>query len=133
MSDRFVPKVHPATRSVEPEDPFTLHATAVCGDPEVMLRCLVQEYAWIGWGAEDILGLFRDPFYPALHALLMTYGEAGVRDRVNALLRQMGVFQVQASVREEPEPADPEPELIELGIRAQLLDLEKGGNHASGV
>src|SRR5262245_60941836 len=110
-SERFVPKVHPATRSVEPDDPMTLHATPVPGDPEAMLRCVVQEYAWLGWDAEHILSLFRDPFYPALHGLRSLYGDAGIRERVVGLLRQTGVFHFQASVREEPEPAA-EPELI---------------------
>src|SRR6516225_3407479 len=90
--ERFVPKVHPATRPAEPDDPLTLHATAVAGDPEVMLQCLVQEYAWMGWNVEEILGLFRDPFYPALHGLLSLYGEAGLRDRLVASIRQTGIM-----------------------------------------
>jgi hypothetical protein len=115
--DNLVPKIHPATRAVEPDDPLTLHATPVLGDPEVMLRCLVQEYAWMGWNAEQILGLFHDPYYPALHGLLRLYGEAGVRHRVLDLLGQTGVFQFQATVHDEPEPEESEPELIQVGVR----------------
>src|SRR5262245_19305051 len=70
----LVPKVHPTSRPVEPDDPLTLHATTVAGDPELMLHCLVQEYAWMGWDAEQILSLFRDPFYPVLHGLWCLYG-----------------------------------------------------------
>src|SRR5215831_5989858 len=114
---RFVPKVHPATRAVQPDDPMTLEATPVAGDPEVMLRCLVQEYAWMGWDAEQILGLFHDPYYPALHGLLGLYGEGGVRQRVLELLRQTGVFHFQATVHDEPESDEPEPELIQVGVR----------------
>src|SRR5262249_58379214 len=46
--ERFVPKVHPATREVLPEDPLALHATPVEGDPDVLIRALVREYAWMG-------------------------------------------------------------------------------------
>jgi hypothetical protein len=131
-SDRLVPKVHPATRPVEPEDPLTLHATPVAGDPEVMLRCLVQEYAWMGWDLEQLLSLFRDPFYPALNALRHLYGDTGLRERLDSILKETGVFHCQVSVREEEEPAEPEPELIQLGMRGPRAD-PKGGRHAHGL
>jgi hypothetical protein len=130
-SQRLVPKVHPATRPVEADDPLTLHATPVAGDPEVMLECLVQEYAWMGWDTEQVLGLFRSPFYPALNALLDHYGEGGVRRRVAAVLGRMGVFRFSGAVRDEPEPDDEEPELIQLGTRR--VSAPKGDSHAQGV
>ena len=126
----LVPKVHPATRPVEPEDPMTLHATPVRGDPEVMLRCLVEEYARMGWNGEQILGLFRDPFYPMLNGLLGIYGEAGIRDRIAAVLDQTGIFCCEGTARDEPEPTEMEPELIQLGIRTRPEAGLKGGCHA---
>jgi hypothetical protein len=132
-TERFVPKVHPATRPVEPDDPLTLHATAVTGDPEIMLHCLVQEYAWMGWDAEEILQLFRDPFYPALHGLWCFYGEAGLRDRLNAVLGQTGTLRLDEAVREEPELVEEEPELVQLGLRLCQPDVLKGENHAAGL
>jgi hypothetical protein len=114
--ERFVPKVHPATRPVEADDPMTLHAAEVDGDPELMLQCVVQEYAWMGWDAVQILSLFRDPAYPALRRLLEHYGETGVRERIEALLGLMGVFRYDVTLNEEPEPAESEPELIQLGV-----------------
>jgi hypothetical protein len=116
-SERYVPKVHPVTRPVEPDDPMSLHATPAPGDPEVMLRCLVQEYAWMGWGGEQILALFRDPCYPALHGLFHLYGEDGLRERLAALLGQIGVFRFRESVSDSPEPVEAESQLVELGIR----------------
>jgi hypothetical protein len=138
-AERFVPKVHPATRPAEPDDPFTLHATPVAGDPEVMLHCLVQEYAWMGWSAEEILQLFRDPSYPALHSLWCLYGEAGLRDRLAAVLSQTGTFRLEEVVHEEMEPLDEEPELIQLGIRPQQSEprntpnTRNGESHAAGL
>jgi hypothetical protein len=132
-TQRFVPKVHPASRPVEPEDPLTLHATAVAGDPEVMLQCLVQEYAWMGWDAQEILQLLRDPFHPALHALWCLYGEAGLRDRLTAVLKQTGTLRFEAAVREEPEDVEEEPELIQLGIRPNSSPVLKGESYAAGV
>lgn len=141
-TSKLVSKVHPLTREVAPEDPMELYVTRVAGDPEVMLRCVVQEYAWIGWGAEQILGLFHDPFYPALHHLLGLYGESELRDRVVRLLRQTGVFHCRASVREALEPDEgrignpsyeSEPELIQLGIRTGQPETTKGESHAAGL
>jgi hypothetical protein len=126
-TDRFVPKVHPATRPVEADDPMALHAISLEGDPEVMLRCVVQEYAWMGCDGAQILSLFRDPFYPALHELLNLYGEAGLRDRVDRLLQQTGVFQFQAVVSEEPDALEEEENLVQLGIR---MKPPEGGSHA---
>jgi hypothetical protein len=132
-AERFVPKVHPATRPVEPEDPLTLYATPVAGDPEVMLQCLVQEYAWMGWDAEEILRLFRDPCYPALHALWCLFGEAGLRERVATVLKQTGTWRSDVDVREEPEPIEEEPELIQLGIHRPQPEALKGESYAAGL
>jgi hypothetical protein len=131
-AERYVPKIHPATRPVEAEDPFELFATPLAGDPEVMLRCLVQEYAWMGWNTEQILGLFRNPFYPALYGLLRVYGETGIRTRVAAVLNSVGVFRFDGSVVEEPA----EPELIQLGIlpgRHPAETESERDSHANGL
>jgi hypothetical protein len=131
MSERLVPKVHPATRPVEADDPFSLHATAVSGEPEVMLECLVQEYAWMGWNTEQILDLFRDPGYPALASLLDFFGADDVRRRVEVVLKRMGVFRVSGTVRDEPESQEEEPELIQLGN--SRVYARKGDGHVQGV
>jgi hypothetical protein len=120
--DRFVPKVHPTSRPVEPDDPLNLNATMVAGDVDLMFRSIVQEYAWMGWGADAILGLFRDPYYPALHGLWQTLGEDETRARIEAVLARTGVIHFRASVHEtEPDDCDQEPELVPIGIPAVLL------------
>jgi hypothetical protein len=123
VSERWVPKVHPISREVEPEDPLELVATPVQGDPEVMLQCIVQEFAGMGWDAAELLALFRNPFYPVLNQLLGYYGEEGVRERVQELLGQTGVFRVRETIAPDPEPDEgPEPELIQLTVRVKAND-----------
>jgi hypothetical protein len=114
---RFVPKVHPASRPAEAEDPLLMEGRCVAGDPDLMLRCVVQEYAGLGWGAEQVLGLFADPDYPALGELQCRYGSAGLRERVEGLLRPARLPTFRVSVWEAPE-SGPEPEAIELGVLA---------------
>src|SRR5262245_60290251 len=115
-SERWVPKGDPRARGAEQDDPFELYATPVNGDPEVMLRCLVQEYAWMGWDAEAIFGLFHSPDYPALNGLLEVYGQSAVRSRIDAILTETGVFRFEGYVREDPDPQTEELELVELGM-----------------
>jgi hypothetical protein len=122
IADRFVPKVHPDTRDVEADDPLELHATPSPGDPAVMLACLVQEYAWLGCGVEEIVALFHDPGYPALNALLDLYGAAGLSERVESLVRQTGVLQFSGRVIDEPDPDDDGDELIQLTVRQRSAD-----------
>jgi hypothetical protein len=131
-SERLVPKVHPATRPVEPDDPFTLYAIPVPGDPEIMLDCLVQEYANMGWGVEQIVGLCRDPFYPALYRLWQLWGAERIQELVAERLRQSGASRFQVVIHEESSPA--EPELFSLGIlppheERQQLQRQEGSNH----
>lgn len=97
--ENFVPKVHPATRPVEPEDPMNLYAVEVPGDPELMLRLLVEEYARMGWGLDALLGLFRDPFYVAAHGLWLHYGEEDLQRRLSDLLGRVGVVRTKTTTR----------------------------------
>lgn len=98
----FVPKVHPATRPVEPEDPMNLFAVEVPGDPELMLRLLVEEYARMGWGLEAIIGLFRDPFYVAAHGLWLHYGEEDLRQRLTVMLGRIGIVRTRTTISAPP-------------------------------
>ena len=115
-TESWVPKVHPLSRQVEPEDPMELVATPAPGDPGVMLECVVQEFAWMGWDAEQLLALFHSPAYPVLNQLLEHYGEAEVRRRVEGLLARSGVFRVHETIADDPEPEGEEPELIQVSV-----------------
>jgi hypothetical protein len=113
----LIPKIHPLTRPVEPEDPLELVATPVQGDPDFMLQCLVEEFAWMGWGADELMALFRSPEYPVLNQLLQHYGEGKIRERVEGLLGRSGALRFRAVVDDEPEPDEDEPPaLIQLSV-----------------
>lgn len=101
-SDNFVPKVHPATRPVAPDDPMNLYAVEVPGDPELMLRLLVEEYARMGWGLDALVGLFRDPFYVAAHGLWLLYGEEELKRRLTAMLGRVGVVRTKTTTSVPP-------------------------------
>ena len=117
-----VPKVHPATRPVEPEDPLNLHSFEVPGDPELMLRVLVEEYARLGYGADALLALCRDPFYVGLHGLWRLYGADELRRRIVLILSRCGVIHTHTEERAtEPE------QLISLTLPQEI---EGSSSHA---
>jgi hypothetical protein len=117
--ERLVPKVHPLAREVAPEDPMELIANPVRGDPAVMLESVVQEYAWMGWDAEQLLGLFRSPFYPMLNQLWEHFGEEHVRRVVEAAAGRSGLFSVHETIDDDdpgPEDDHEAPELIQVSV-----------------
>jgi hypothetical protein len=98
-----VPKTHPATREMLADDPLSLHGFEVEGDVELMLRMLVEEYARMGWGVEEIMRLACDPFYVAFHSLVRRFGVEGLRSRVEAVLSRVGVTRVRLVEAPAPE------------------------------
>ena len=80
-------------KELEPDDPMQLAGALAHGDPGLMLDCLVEEYAHMGFDAERILELFQ-PGYAATHALLLALGPEAVRQRVGEVLARCGVLRV---------------------------------------
>jgi hypothetical protein len=84
-----------------PDDPLEMQAFEVAGDPLLMLRMLVEEYARDGWGTDAIVQLARDPNYQAFHGLLRAFGEAELRRRVAEIVARCGVIRMKC-VETEP-------------------------------
>ena len=97
-----VPKIHPATREVLPEDPMDLHGFEVPGDPDLMMRLLVEDYARMGWNTEAIMSLANDPNYQVFHGLLRMFGEDELRHRIADVIARCGVIRVTTMQREPP-------------------------------
>jgi hypothetical protein len=116
--ERWVEKVHPLARGVEADDPMELMASPVPGDPDVMLACLLDEFAWLGHGADELMRLFASPAYPLLNQLLGYFGEGEVRRRVEGLLGQRGTLRFTETLVEEPDEGDDHggPGLIQLSL-----------------
>lgn len=86
---------HPRERSPEPDDPMSLGAQGVPGDTELMLDCLIEEYARMGWPAEKILLLFDRPFFQATHGLNELYGATAIRQRIDSVIARCGVLRFE--------------------------------------
>jgi hypothetical protein len=96
---------HPKDRPAEPEDPFQMFASGVSGDPALMLDCLIEEYARMGLGADEILALFEQPRFLATHGLFGLFGAEATRARVRDVLARCGVLRVRASAAPPDAPS----------------------------
>jgi hypothetical protein len=114
-------RTHPRDRDARADDPLEISGIEIEGDPEVMLDCIVEEYARMGCDADDILRMFHDPFFQGPHGLSRAFGREYVRLRVEGVLRRCGVLRVRVveappDDARSPEPRDP---LVALTVRGR--------------
>jgi len=91
---------HPKDRAVAPDDPMLLVGQSVEGDPEFMLRSLVEEFARMGFDADHVMTLFESRFFQATWGLRERLGEDAVRQCVEDTLRRCGVARLRTEYRD---------------------------------
>ena len=84
-------------KEAEPDDPMQLVCEIIPGDTAFLARCVIEEFASIGYRAEDLLTLFREPIYPMLNAILRKEGEPFVRSLIGQVLAECGTLRVNCS------------------------------------
>jgi hypothetical protein len=67
------------------------------GDPKLMARCIIEEYAMLGLSEEELFKLFSEPYYQT-HRVYRAYGEAWVRELIEDVLRRTGRMNVSVMV-----------------------------------
>lgn len=122
----WVPKVHPLARDAATEDPFELSGRDAAGDPQVMLECLLQEFLWMGCGADELWRLFDDPNYPLLTGLREHYGDATIKGRIDDLVARSGTPTFHVSVVEAAEDADDLEESTPMLVQIDFGVMERG-------
>jgi hypothetical protein len=83
----------------------------------------------MGWNAEAILALFRDPTHPALRGMWLILGEDGIRRRISAALQTRGVYQLRSTIHEAPD----EPDVVSIGGLVGRPRRPEEVSHASGL
>ena len=77
----------------DPQDPMMLVGVALPADPEAdrdMAYAFAEEFARLGYGARQIISLFREPFYAGAHGAYRRLGEAEIRRIVNETVAVWG-------------------------------------------
>ncbi len=78
-----------ARKPFEDDDPMELVGVAFPeGDVEEMAACLVEEFVRIRMSDEELLGLFKSPFYAATHRIYREMGEDAVRALITKVREQ---------------------------------------------
>ena len=63
-------------KEFEDDDPMELEAVAIPdGDPEEQARFMMEEFLSMGMSKDEVLDLFRNPFYLGTHRLYRKLGE----------------------------------------------------------
>ncbi|GIX47156.1 MAG: hypothetical protein KatS3mg131_1367 [Candidatus Tectimicrobiota bacterium] len=98
-----------------PDDPTELVGVGIPGgDMDEMVVGLLEEFIREGWDDEQLLQLFRNPFYRIPHRLYRLKGEAYIREVLAKLRAQWGYWEVQQPPEEASCCATGEQELIQL-------------------
>ena len=85
-------------KEAESGDPMELVCEHVPGETQFLARCVIEEFAQIGYGAEDLFTLFREPVYPMLNGILRTKGKAFVRKLIDEVLDERGTLRVKTKI-----------------------------------
>ena len=68
----------------EEDDPMELVGVALPdGDPEELASSIVEEFLRMGLSDQELLHLFRDPFYSGPHAIWRSRGDEYVRGLIH--------------------------------------------------
>lgn len=86
-----------ADKRFDPDDPMEFIGVGVNSDAEgfrTMTEAIIEEYLLMGWSEEQVLEMFRQPFYQLPYAIRQHKGEPYVREaiaRVRRLWTEGGV------------------------------------------
>jgi hypothetical protein len=78
---------------LDPEDPLELHRIALPTDEdttEAMTDCIIEEFMRLGYDHEQLLALFRNPYYTGLRMVLETKGETYLRECIEEMFARRG-------------------------------------------
>lgn len=90
-------------KPAQADDPFEMHAQVLDGDPFLMVEHIIEEFAQMGWNAQQLARLFQDPFYQATYRIGVSLGVDAVLSRIDSVLCRRGVIRVSTSERKANE------------------------------
>ena len=113
---------------IDPEDPMELCGVGLLTEEdtsEPMTECFIEEFLRLGYNAEQVLALFRNPHYTGMNMVLQNRGEPFVRDKI---VEVFGWW--KRPVQWEAQPAVRCSDQEMQGCKVEPLQLE--GNASTG-
>ena len=90
------------TKHLDPDDPMEIKAAVIAGDERLMMECLIEEFAHLGWDFEKIARMFNEPFFLASHGLEKRFGRKAVLECIEHTLARCGVFHFEMKESSTP-------------------------------
>ncbi len=87
--------IDPELKPQDPDDPMEIKAAVIAGDELLMMECLIEEFAHLGWSAKKIARMFDEPFFLAAHGLERRFGRQAVLECIEHTLARCGVFRIE--------------------------------------
>lgn len=82
-----------AEKEFDPDDPMEFTGVALPGNTmEAMAECFVEEFIMMGYTDEQLLKMFQEPFYAAVHQVYREKGEAYVTALIRQARSKLGTF-----------------------------------------
>lgn len=75
------------------EDPLELNGVALVTDEDTtdaMCECFIEEFMRMGYSANQVLALFRNPHYLGMNLVLEKRGEQFIRDSISEVFARWG-------------------------------------------
>jgi hypothetical protein len=110
---------HPRDRAIQADDPMMLEPVEIDGDPEIMIDCLIEEFARMGWDTPTIVRMFDDPFYEGPYRARQLYTAEAFAARVRRVLARCGTMRVR--LVECAHDQGPEEKPVVLTLRGRSI------------
>ncbi len=94
--------IAPESKSLSPDDPMEMKAAVIAGDERLMMECLIEEFAHLGWSGKKIARMFDEPFFLAAHRLEKRFGRQPVLACTEHTLARCGVFHFEMKESSTP-------------------------------
>ncbi len=75
------------------EDPLQLNGVAFLTEEDTtgtMCECFIEEFMRMGYNADQVLALFRDPHYVGMNLIVEKRGEAYILEHINEIFARWG-------------------------------------------
>jgi len=115
--------IDPAPKPLDPDDPMEIKAAVIAGDERLMMECLIEEFAHLGWSAKKIARMFDEPFFLAAHGLNKRFGRRAVLDCIEHTLARCGVFHFEMKESSTRNKAASTPGRGSASIETQVIQI----------
>jgi hypothetical protein len=118
------------------DDPLELNGMALVTDEDTtdaMCECFIEEFLRMGYDANQILALFRNPFYTGMHMALEKRGEPFIRGFITEVFARWGKHVQWLNPLMRPQSPSSPPLEERNGLPSEVLLTKEGERRPSNL